>query len=380
MRTRICEMFGVEIPVFGFSHCRDVVVEVTKAGGIGVLGITAFTPDQLELELKWIDEHVGGRPYGVDMLLPAKSEKIQNRGDVMDIEAIIPRTHRDFAESLLSKYNLRPLPERTTMRRRSGEEVAEELLDISFRHPVALMASALGVAPSHIIEKAHSKGIKVAGLVGKVEHAYRHRDAGADFLIAQGTEAGGHTGDISTMVLTPQVVDAVAPLPVVAAGGISGGRQLAAALMLGAEGVWCGSVWLTTIQSDTAPEIKKKLLGAKSQDAVRGRYISGKQQRHLRTPWSDAWESREAPAPLPYPLQQILLMDAQHRAMRDKVVELMYTPVGQVVGVMDQELSVRQVVQDMLTEMASATERFERVIGSDDASGVAPAISGEPGK
>lgn len=122
MRTRICEMFGVEIPVFGFSHCRDVVVEVTKAGGIGVLGITAFTPDQLELELKWIDEHVGGRPYGVDMLLPAKSEKIQNRGDVMDIEAIIPRTHRDFAESLLSKYNLRPLPERTTMRRRSGKK------------------------------------------------------------------------------------------------------------------------------------------------------------------------------------------------------------------------------------------------------------------
>jgi NAD(P)H-dependent flavin oxidoreductase YrpB (nitropropane dioxygenase family) len=380
MRTKICEMFGVELPVFGFSHCRDVVVEVTKAGGIGVLGITAFTPDQLEMELKWIDDHVGGRPYGVDMLLPAKSEKIQNRGDVIDLEAIIPREHREFAESILSKYNLRPLPARAMIRGRSGEEVAEELLEVSFKHPVALMASALGVAPGHIIEKAHRKGIKVAGLVGKVEHAYRHRDAGADFLIAQGTEAGGHTGDISTLVLTPQVVDAVAPLPVVAAGGVSGGRQLAAALMLGAEGVWCGSVWLTTIQSDTAPEIKKKLLAAKSQDAVRGRYISGKQQRHLRTPWSDAWESREAPAPLPYPLQQILTFDAQARAIRDKVAELMYTPVGQVVGVMERELSVRQVIQDMLTEMAAATERFERVIGSDEATASASASTGAPSK
>lgn len=384
MRTRICEMFGVDIPVFAFTHCRDVVVEVTKAGGIGVFGITYFTPEQLDMELKWIDEHVGGRPYGVDILIPAKQEKIQTNGATVDIEKIIPKQHRDFVEKLLEKHHVRPLPPGAPRAPlgdvQMGGEQAQKLLEVAFSHPIALYANALGVAPKELIAQAHKKGIKVSGLVGKVEHAYRHRDAGVDFIIAQGTEAGGHTGDVSTLVLTPQVIEAVAPIPVVTAGGIASGRQLAAALMLGAEGVWCGSVWLTTKESDLVPELKARLLQAKSTDAVRGKWISGKPQRHLRGAWSEAWDSREAPQPLPFPLQNILMSVAQERIMRDKAAELMYCPVGQVVGTMGQERSVRQVVQEMLTELADATERYERIIGAEGTAQAEPAPGSIPAR
>ena len=219
--------------------------------------------------------------------------------------------------------------------------------------------------PRDIVERAHRAGIKVGGMVGSVQHAIRQREAGVDLVIAQGHEAGGHTGEIATMVLTPQVVDAVASIPVLAAGGIATGRQFAAALALGAEGAWCGSVWLTTAQSDLLPETKRRLLAAASSDTARTRSYTGKPARFLKNAWTEAWDAPDAPPPLMRPLQHLLSKPAQHRIERARIENLLGTPVGQVVGQLNQELSVRQVYAEMMTEFTDAFERFNSIARSD---------------
>ncbi len=376
MRTKISEMFNIEAPIFAFTHCRDVVVEASKAGGFGVLGAETFSPKQLEIELSWIDEHIGGRPYGVDVLMPRRFQKVE-RSAKPDIDQVFPRSTREWLEDVLRKHNVPPLPreQAETLVRKSAARAsqpppdhAESLLEVAFRHPIKLMVSALGPPPPHILERAHGMGIKVGALVGKVEHAIKQRDAGVDFVVATGTEAGGHTGYISTMVLVPQIVDAVAPLPVLAAGGIGRGRQIAAALALGAEVVWCGSVWLTTRQSDLTPELKEKFLAAQSTDAILTKAYTGKNCRILRSEWTDAWDQPGAPKPLGFPLQPYLINESMRRIERYKAKELMTYPVGQVVGQLREEQTVRQVFYDMLAELADAAERLNGVIGVGEAS------------
>ena len=371
MRTRISEMFNIEAPIFAFTHCRDVVVEASKAGGFGVLGAETFNPKQLEIELSWIDDHIGGRPYGVDVLMPRKFQKVERSGKP-DVNQVFPKSTREWLEDLLRKHNVPPLPPEhaEALVRKSAARAseppsdhAEGLLEVAFKHPVKLIVSALGPPPRHILDRAHQMGIKVGALVGKVEHAIKQREAGVDFVVATGTEAGGHTGYISTMVLVPQVVDAIAPLPVLAAGGIARGRQIAAALALGAEGVWCGSVWLTTRQSDLTPELKEKFLAAESTDAVLTKAYTGKNCRILRSEWTDAWEQPGAPQPLGFPVQPYLINESMRRIERYKVKELMTYPVGQVVGQLNEEQSVRQVFYNMLTEFADAAERVRNLLG-----------------
>lgn len=371
MGTRICEMFGIEAPIIAFSHCRDVVVEASKAGGMGVLGAESYTPEELAVELAWIEEHIHGRPYGVDVLFPVKFQDISRQKDV-DPQTLLPRRQREFVESILQEHSVPHLPDgeeeaiaRDRLRRgRATPMYSAQLLDVAFRSPgVKLIVSAIGTPPLEIVQRAHAAGMKFGAMVGKVEHALRQRDAGVDLIIAQGYEAGGHTGEIATMVLTPEVVDAVTPLPVLAAGGIGRGRQVAAALALGAEGVWCGSVWLTTTQSDAIPELRKKLLAAKSSDTVRTRSYSGKPARYLKNDWTDAWEAPGAPEPLMRPLQHLLAWPAIRRIERARAERLIGSPIGQVVGHMNQELSVRQVFYEMMSECADAVERVNRLIG-----------------
>src|SRR5438477_8410876 len=167
-----------------------------------------------------------------------------------------------------------------------------------------------------MIERTHTPAVVVAALAGRKAHAERHKPAGVDLIVAQGTEAGGHTGEISTMVLVPEVVEAVKPVPVLAAGGIGSGRQIAAAMALGAEGVWCGSVWLTTTEAETHPAVQQKFLAATSSDTVRSRSLTGKPARMLRSAWTDEWAKPDAPDALPMPLQTMLVIPAQHRINR----------------------------------------------------------------
>ncbi|HZQ76949.1 MAG TPA: nitronate monooxygenase [Acidimicrobiia bacterium] len=377
MRTGICDQLGMEYPVLAFSHCRDVVAAVTRAGGFGVLGATTLTPDQLDVELRWIDEAVGGKPYGVDVLVPEKLAGME-RGSGFDGAALadlIPEEHRRFLDALLREYGVEPPPggdgdgdddgwrpaseaggSREPFAEALTGEGALRLIEVALTHPVRLVANALGAPPEEMLEAAHGAGVPVAALAGKRQHAERHVRAGVDIVVAQGYEAGGHTGEIATMVLVPEIVDAVAPLPVLAAGGIARGRQMAAAMALGAQGVWTGSVWLTTQEAETHPKVKEKFLAATSSDTVRSRSITGKPARQLRSAWTDAWDGPGSPGPLPMPLQPLLVDYALHCIRRAAAagqagaVQLVNYFVGQVVGSLDGVRPSRQVLHEMVEE------------------------------
>lgn len=364
-------MLGVEFPICAFSHCRDVVAAVTNAGGFGILGATAHSPQRLQNELTWIEEQTGGRPYGVDLLLPPKYVGAEQGGiDAGAARTLLPEQHRAFVDDLLARYGVTAPAEArsSTGGLNISPKTYQPLLDVAFAHNIRLIASALGPPPADLVERAHDDGVLVAALAGTTRHAQRHAAAGVDLIVAQGTEAGGHTGDVATMVLVPEIVDAVAPLPVLAAGGIARGRQIAAALALGAEGVWCGSVWLTTEEAETVPVVKEKFLAATSSDTVRSRSMTGKPARMLRTAWTEEWERPESPDPLGMPLQTVLITEPQLRinsaAAHDgaKARELATYFVGQVVGSLDRVRPTRSVVLDMVEEFIDTIGRLEGLV------------------
>jgi NAD(P)H-dependent flavin oxidoreductase YrpB (nitropropane dioxygenase family) len=373
MHTEVCDRLGIEFPIFAFSHCRDVVAAVTNAGGFGVLGATGHSPRALEIDLAWIDEQVTGKPYGVDLLLPVNYDKTAPQHGQPEPAGTpppggrFPAGHQAFLDDLLSRYDVPELPGHLPASAGAlsvSPQAASSLLDVAFAHPIRLVASALGPPPADLVRQAHDRGVVVAALVGTAEHARRQQAAGVDLIVAQGTEAGGHTGQISTMVLVPEVVRAVAPVPVLAAGGIVTGAQMAAAMALGAKGVWCGSVWLTTEEAETDPSVKKKMLAASSADTVRSRSLTGKPARMLRSAWTDEWESDQAPAALPMPLQTMLTASAQQRINRSAgaggsgATELATYFVGQGVGLMDRIRPARQVVEQMVADYLAVAENF----------------------
>ena len=374
MRTRVAEMLGVEFPICAFSHCRDVVAAVSNAGGFGVLGAVAHSPERLHTELTWIEQQTNGKPYGVDLLLPHKYVGVERGGiDTRQARELLPEEHRAFVDDLLVRYGI-PVP--TDEERLPPGELNisprgyEPLLDVAFAHRIRLIASALGPPPADLVQRATNNDVLVASLAGTTQHAQRHAAAGVDLIVAQGTEAGGHTGEVSTMVLVPEVVDAVAPVPVLAAGGIARGRQIAASLALGAEGVWCGSVWLTTEEAETLPVVKDKFLTATSSDTVRSRSLTGKPARMLRTAWTDEWERPGSPDPLGMPLQSALIGDPQVRINRaavqsdSKARELATYFVGQVVGSLNRVQPAGSVVLDMVSEFIDSVGRLDDLVES----------------
>ncbi|KAA8959417.1 nitronate monooxygenase family protein [Mycobacterium sp.] len=374
MRTRAAEMLGVEFPICAFSHCRDVVAAVSNAGGFGILGAVAHSPKRLDAELSWIEEQTGGKPYGVDLLLPPKYVGAESGGiDAGQVRALLPEEHRAFLDDLLARYGIAASQGDSLLPLGAGLNVSpkgyQPLLDVAFDHEIRLIASALGPPPPDLVTRAHDNDVLVAALAGTTRHARRHVDAGVDLIVAQGTEAGGHTGEVATMVLVPEIVDAVAPVPVLAAGGIARGRQIAAALALGAEGVWCGSVWLTTEEAETPPVVKEKFLTASSSDTVRSRSLTGKPARMLRTAWTEEWDRPDSPAPLGMPLQSALVAEPQLRinqaaAQPDaKARELATYFVGQVVGSLNKVRPTRSVVLDMVSEFIDAVRRLDELVG-----------------
>ncbi|WP_422742261.1 NAD(P)H-dependent flavin oxidoreductase [Mycobacterium sp. WMMD1722] len=368
MKSSLGERFGIDFPLFAFSHCRDVVAAVTNAGGFGVLGATAYTPEQLDRELSWIDERVGGRPYGADIIVPAKFEgKGENlsRGQLVDR---IPADYRDFVAQLLTDHGI----DLDTEPRLGGSSLSgdtgRELLDVAMSHPIKLIANALGVPPDYMIEAGRERGVPVAALVGAREHALKQAEAGVDLIIAQGTEAGGHCGEVTTLVLVPEVLDALAAagarIPVLAAGGIVTGRQMAAAVAMGADGAWTGSVWLTTEEAETAPHTVDKMLAATSRDTVRSAGRTGKPARQLVSDWTQAWAPRGDRAPLPLPLQNMLAepllrrIDVLAAQGHSGAQELATYFVGQGVGLMNKVKPAREVVREFIEDYVAATERL----------------------
>ncbi len=367
MRTPLAREMGIEFPIYAFSHCRDVVAAVTRAGGMGVLGALYFTPDELEIELAWIDEHVDGKPYGVDLVMPAKvslPEGVDAANLETTLEGMITQEHRDWVEKVLTEYEVPKLPddvERGHHLLGWTDATARPQLEIALQHSPALLVNALGPPPKDIVDTCHEHGIKVAALASNLQHAQKHVNIGVDIVVAQGTEAGGHTGEISSMVLWPEVIEALPDTPVLAAGGIGRGSQIASALAMGAQGVWTGSIWLTCAESDMAPMVVENMLAAPSSQTVRSRALSGKPARQLRTAWTDAWERDDCPGFLPMPMQFMLVSDALNRIGRAQRRELLGMPVGQVVGLMNEVHPVRDVMRQLVEEYVEASERLDRL-------------------
>ena len=377
MKSPICEMLEIEFPLVAFSHCRDVVVAVSKAGGCGVLGAVGMSPEQLEKELKWIDDHIDGKPYGVDVLIPNKMVGKDEKFDPEKLAKMIPQEYADFRADVLEKHGIDSPELREIDTAGSGfaentqSDGAKALLDVAFNHPIKIIANALGVPPDWMIEMGKENNCKVAALLGTAKHAINQVKAGVDILVVSGTEAGGHCGSVSTMVLIPEVHEAIQPygdVPILAAGGIVTGKQMAAAMAMGASGAWCGSVWLTTIESEVDPIVKEKMVAANSSQTVRSRSRTGKHSRQLVTPWTEAWESETAPEPLPMPLQPMVAEPALQKVNKlaagghDGAKDLATYWVGQGVGLMNQSISASDVVQEFKEGFINAYERLNGFI------------------
>ncbi len=373
MRSPVCGLLGIDFPLLAFSHCRDVVAAVTNAGGFGVLGASSHTPDQLDVELRWIDDHTGGRPYGVDILVPAQVVGGGENLSGADLTAMVPAVHREFVAGLLRAHGV-PAAEDSVVVRASGRlglpDTAEALMEVAFAHPIKLIANALGPPPASMMDRARREGVPVAALVGAREHAMRQLNAGVDMIVAQGSEAGGHTGTVSTLVLVPEILDLVGSrIPVLAAGGIVTGSQMAAMMALGAHGAWTGSVWLTTEEAETAPATKEKMLSATASDTVRSRGRTGKPARQLRSDWTDAWEQPDSPSPLPMPLQSMISEPALRRVDtaaaggNAAATQLATYFVGQGVGLMHSVKPAARVVREFMEDFAAAVERLQDLVG-----------------
>ena len=374
MKSPICDLLGGEFPLVAFTHCRDVVVQVSKAGGFGVLGAAGYDAETLEIELNWIDEHIDGMPYGVDLIAPTSMAVTDDNNSPEQILDMVPDEHRNFATGILAQHDIDTADVYAKQTGSAGGFLtsgkAANIIDVAFSHPIKLIVNALGVPPKYMLEMGKARGVVVGALVGAKEHAVKQVEAGVDVLIVSGTEAGGHCGEVSTMVLVPEVCQAVADsnVPVLAAGGIIKGRQMAAAMAMGAHGAWTGSMWLATSEAETSQVIKEKYVQANSRQTVRSKARTGKYSRQLRSPWTDAWESGEGPEPLPMPLQSLVseaplakvtkLAEGGHQGAR----QLATSFVGQGVGLIDSIQDTRTVVREFIEDYLSAVERVSATI------------------
>lgn len=377
MNSAICRMLGIDFPLLAFSHCRDVVAAVSRAGGMGVFGAVNLPPDRLREELDWIDRNCGGKPYGLDLIVPQAMEGRGDGASAASLQDRIPAEHRRFAENVLRTHGVEAADEpwrEAGFVRNMQAEGAAAALEVAFDYPIRLIANALGVPPPVMLEAGKAKGVPVAALVGAKEHALAQVQAGVDILVVAGGEAGGHCGEVSTLVLVPEVRRALdrigATTPILAAGGIVTGAQMAAAMAMGADGAWCGSVWLTTSEAETSETVKEKMIAATSRDTIRSRSRTGKPSRQLRSTWTDAWERGDAPSPLPMPLQSLVSEPALRRVEKLAATghagarDLATYWVGQGVGLMDQRMSSAQVVQAFREDFLAAYERLGGMLGA----------------
>ena len=369
MNSAICDLLDIEFPLIAFSHCRDVVVEVSKAGGFGVLGAARYNASTLEKELSWIDEHIDGKPYGVDLIAPTSMAGTEPIQPTKKIKKQVPQEYFDFASGILERHDIDSTDVYVTDFDSNSfltQDGAASIIDVAFGHPIKLIANVLGVPPPYMIDLGKEKGVLTAALIGTREHAIKQVEAGVNIVVASGTEAGGHCGDVSTLVLIPEVCSVLkdSGVPVLAAGGIVTGGQMAACMAMGAAGVWTGSVWLTCAESDTPPVLKEKMLQASSRETVRSRSRTGKHSRQLRSPWTDAWESNAAPKPLAMPLQSQVtenplakvtkLAEIGHEGAR----QLSTSWVGQGVGLMSSTQSAKAIVYEFMQDYLVASERL----------------------
>ena len=355
LRTPLCDELGSELPIFGFTHSLDAAIAISRNGGVGIWGATRSTPDEIEVGLSSMHAELGELPYGIDLVIPPGMPERDNRAE---IEAAIPDEHRRFVASLRERFDI---PDDGEPGARSrfvrSEATAREQVDVAMDSNLRLLALGIG-SPEWVIGPAKDRGMKMISLVGQPKHAERALRAGADIIVAQGYDAGAHTGTVGTFSLVPRIVDVAGDVPVVAAGGVATGRHIAAALAMGAQGVWIGTAWLLCAEEHTGPEVAAKLMAAESADTVISRADSGKTLRQVRTAWSDAWAADDAPTPLKMPYQDILVGDVLGQIERHRVEPLMHSPAGQSIAYFDEMTTVADVMTDLVQEAESTLTRL----------------------
>jgi NAD(P)H-dependent flavin oxidoreductase YrpB (nitropropane dioxygenase family) len=358
LRTKLADLLGIEYPVIAFTHCKDVAVAVLNAGGFAVLGEAMHTPDDIAADIAWIRDRIGGKAFGIDLVLPASAPP---SGSLDELESKIPDTQREFARQIKEKYNV-PDPKGPIDLHTWGglnQELARAQLEVLLDERVPVIASGLG-SPAFVLDAAHARDMLVFGLVGKARQARRQIDAGVDAIIAQGYDAAGHTGSVGTFSIVAEVAAMADDTPIIAAGGVTTGRHLAAALCLGAAGVWTGTLWLASRESDADMIIKQRLLAATADDTTYSTSISGMTMRVLKCPWTEEWSTPEAPDVLPAPYQMLLSADYLQGANDHRREDLMTEAAGQGVGFVTSMKPARQILLDMVEE---ALDTFERLVG-----------------
>ena len=355
----LCRQFEIEHPIFGFSHDIATVAAITNSGGLGVYGATRRFPQEIADELALLKTMVGDKPFGVDLVLPDGMPEHNSREA---IEQHVPAEHKAFVQGIVDKYDV-PEPSGPGVRTRfiRSTEIEAEQLEAVMASEVNLFACGIG-APRAAVEKAKELGKSTAALIGSPRHVHRAINSGVDLIVAQGAEAGAHTGTIGTFTLVPQIVDACGDIPVLAAGGVATGRHVAAALAMGAAGVWAGTVWLTTTEhvGHMQPVLVDKLLAATSADTVITRSESGKTFRQIRTAWSDEWEAEGAPTPLKMPSQDVLVGDLLGAIDEHGVEPLLHSGAGQGIGYASEVRPVADVMASLMSEAEAAAGGLTR--------------------
>ena len=351
--TPLCDQLGIQYPIFGFAHDVATVAAITNAGGYGVYGATRRFPEEIEAELATIRELVGDKPFGVDLVLPPGMPEYNSREA---IEAEIPAEHKAFVNGLIDKYKVPPASQpgmRTRFIRSTEIEQAQirAVLDSS----VNMFACGIG-SPPDVMQEAKDRGKTTVALIGSPHHVQRAIASGVEMLVAQGYDAGAHTGPIGTYSLVPQIVDAAGDIPVLAAGGVGTGRHIAAALAMGAVGVWMGTAWLLSAehQGHMHPVNTQKLKDAGSGDTVITRSESGKTFRQVRSGWSQAWEADDAPTPLKMPYQDVLVGDLLGAIEEHDIEPLIHSGAGQSIGYFNEVKSVQDIVDQLVEEASRA--------------------------
>jgi NAD(P)H-dependent flavin oxidoreductase YrpB (nitropropane dioxygenase family) len=361
VHTPLCDRLGIEVPIIsagmGPIAGPELVAAVSNAGGLGVLGCTSMSADEVRSVIRRTRE-LTDRPFGVDLILPARLD--QGGVRVHDIASRIPAEHRQVAERIAAELGVEPreesgIPASAGDRRALGTD-AEAQIDVVIDEHVPVFVGALG-SPAAFAPRLHDAGIVIMSVVGSTKQAVQVARDGADVVIAQGTEGGGHTGHVGTMALLPQVLDAV-DVPVVAAGGIGDGRGLAAALVMGCEGVWVGTRFLASAESRLADWQKQELLAAADQSPTISRAYTGKRFRLLPNGWTSRWEQASVD-PLPMPLQPVLTGFvlgglATDRGGRQGVS---MNGAGNIVGLVHEILPASELVEQMVAQAADCLRR-----------------------
>ena len=369
LHTRLCDILDIEYPIIlagmGGVATAELVAAVSEAGGLGIVGAASMPADEIERQVRRIRD-LTSKPFGVDVLLPsgvsaprpapsADAKESASAGDAPKRPRdYLPAAYNTFIDNAEHEFGLPAKGEDQAwtagMSRLGSGDFSKRQVEAILDLKVPVFAAGLG-NPAPWVEQFHAQGGKVIGLVGNVKNARRIADGGTDVVVAQGTEAGGHTGRIGTMALLPQVIDAVAPTAVCAAGGIGDGRGIAGALAMGCDGVWIGTAFLVSREATWPDLLKERILAATEEDTRVTRLYSGKTMRNINNPLFEYWESQKLDA-LPMGMQGIVSGEIMSGARQANKLELLMNPAGQISGMLHEMRAAKDIFEDMVREAA----------------------------